>query len=101
MLGHFFDWYITSLAEFWGSALRIGLPQILLVILLICWLRRRRCRKSCGEGCCRIWSWGCWGDRAEGACCDRGDDCGCTCGLCCCRKSCDADAAGEDQQRAD
>ncbi len=30
------DWYLTSLADFWSSAIRIGLPQILLVMLLIC-----------------------------------------------------------------
>lgn len=98
MLGHFFNWYMTSLAEFWGSALRIGLPQILLVILLICWLRRRRCGKSGGKGCCWIRSCGCCGDSAESACCDRADGCVCTCGMCCCRKGCDVDAADEDPE---
>ena len=47
MLGDFFSFYLTSLGEFWSSAIRIGLPQILLVILLICWLRRK--------GCCKSW----------------------------------------------
>lgn len=78
------SWYLTSLAEFWGSAVRIGLPQILLVILLICWLRRKRCGSSCGRACCRIWSCGRPGDRAERTCCAAAAGCGCACGLSCC-----------------
>ncbi len=49
-----FNWYFNSLAEFWGMAIRIGLPQLLLVILLICWLRRRKCGKSGSKSC---WTW--------------------------------------------
>lgn len=80
MPGDLFSWYATSLAEFWGSALRVGLPQILLVILLIYWLRR----KGCGKARCRVWSCGCCEDGAERSCCEAPADCGCTCGLCCC-----------------
>ena len=101
MLGDFFSFYLTSLGEFWGSAIRIGLPQILLVILLICWLRRKGSGKSCSKSCCWIWSCGTGG---SSWCCpedDSGDrasaPCGCTCGGCRCqvRKSaepcCDQD----------
>lgn len=64
MFGDILSWYLTSLVEFWGSAVRIGLPQILLVILLICWLRR----KGCGRACCRIRSCDRFGDKAERTC---------------------------------
>ena len=70
----FVSWYFSSLAEFWGSAIRVGLPQILLVILLVCWLRRRRCGKG-RRSCCRGWSWGC-GPRircCEPGCCEKCD----------------------------
>ena len=87
MLGDLFSWYVNSLAEFWGFVLRIGLPQILLVILLICWLRRKGCGKKSGKGCCRVWSCGCCGDNSQSSCCVAADGCGCTCGLCCCRKT--------------
>ena len=94
MVGDFFSWYMTSLGEFWSSAIRIGLPQILLVVLLICWLRKRGCGKSCGKSCCWIWSCGsgssCGGD--AGDCCCATEGCGCTCGKCCCQAaSCDDD----------
>ncbi len=86
MLGDFFSSYLTSLGEFWSSAIRIGLPQILLVILLICWLRRRGCGKSgsrsccwtskrCSTSCCWVWScgtgggsWCCPEDEGRGCC---------------------------------
>ena len=93
MVGEFFSWYMTSLGEFWGSAIRIGLPQILLVVLLICWLRRKGCGKSCGKSCCWIWSCGSGscGDES-GNCCCATEGCGCTCGKCCCQAaSCDDD----------
>ncbi len=77
MLGDLFSFYITSLGEFWSSAIRIGLPQILLVVLLICWLRRRRCGESRSKPC---W-FCCW-------CC--GDASGCTDS-----GSCGAEDAGE------
>ncbi|MDE2871742.1 MAG: hypothetical protein OXQ94_08670 [Gemmatimonadota bacterium] len=78
MFGDLFSWYVTSLAEFWGSAIRIGLPQILLVILLICWLRRQRCGRSRGSACCRIWSCGRCGDKGDWTCCEA--SAGYTCG---------------------
>lgn len=85
MLGDFFSFYLTSLGEFWISAIRIGLPQILLVVLLICWLRRRGCGKSRSKSC---W-FCCW-------CC--GDASGCTSGGCDqadgADGSCGADEAG-------
>ena len=60
------DWYLNSLAEFWGMAIRIGLPQILLLILLICWMRKKRCGKtaarSSGKSCSWMWTCGCDGD---------------------------------------
>ncbi|MCY3548216.1 MAG: hypothetical protein OXH51_14095 [Gemmatimonadetes bacterium] len=52
MLGDFFSFYVTSLVEFWSSAIRIGLVQILLVVLLICWLRRKGFGKCCWKSCC-------------------------------------------------
>lgn len=58
MIGEFLSWYFNSLAEFWGTAIRIGLPQILLVILLVCWLRRRCCGKSGGKSCGWMWTCG-------------------------------------------
>lgn len=60
------NWYFNSVAEFWGMAIRIGLPQLLLVILLICWLRRRKCGESSAESC---WTWVC--GRDGGCCCCR------------------------------
>lgn len=79
----FVNWYLTSLAEFWGTAIRIGLPQLLLVILLICWIRRGRCGKSAGKSCCWMWSCG----SGSGSGCERSEPapCGCTCGSCCCQ----------------
>lgn len=81
MLGDFFSFYFTSLAEFWSSAIRIGLPQILLVVLLICWLRRRRCGESRSKAC---W-FCCWccGDASgctTGGCGDQADEAGGSCG---------------------
>lgn len=81
MLGDFFSFYLTSLGEFWSSAIRIGLPQILLVVLLICWLRRRGCGKSRSKAC---W-FCCWccGDAsgcADGGSCDQADKAGSSCG---------------------
>ena len=63
MFGDALNWYLTSMAEFWGSAFRIGLPQILLIILLICWLRRKGGARSRGKGCC--WMWCCERDDGE------------------------------------
>lgn len=93
-----FSWYVNSLAEFWGSALRIGLPQILLVILLICWLRRKRCGKRCGRGCCRVWSFGCCGDDSRGSCSVAADGCASNCGMCCCRRTDPEHEGDEDLQ---
>lgn len=90
------DWYLNSLAQFWGTAIRIGLPQILLVILLICWLRRKRCGKtaarSSGKSCCWTWTCGCDGDCWF----CRTPECGCTCGCCCCKDVGAQDAEDED-----
>ena len=70
MIGEFFSWYFGALVDFWGTALRLGLPQIVLLILILMWLRRSRCRrcgdkpddKSDDESCC--WTWGgSWGAR--------------------------------------
>ena len=74
----FVSWYFSSLAEFWGSAVRIGLPHILLVILLVCWLRRRKCGKVRDDSCRWIWSWGC-GPRTRccaPGCCENCECCG-------------------------
>ena len=92
MFGDAISWYMTSMAEFWGSAFRIGLPQILLVILVICWLRKRGGAKGCGKGCCWFWSCGSCGEEDESACADWTGDCGCTCGQCCCRQGGDMEA---------
>ena len=66
MFGDALSWYLTSLAEFWGSAIRIGLPQILLIILVICWLRRKGGCKAWGKGC--RWMWCCRRGGEEGEC---------------------------------
>ncbi len=58
MLGELFGWYIASAGDFWSTVLRIGLPQILLLVLIICWLRRKKCGESDG-GCCCCWIWSC------------------------------------------
>lgn len=87
MLSMFFEGYLYSLAAFWTSAVRIGLPHILLLVMLFCWLRRR---KRGGDGCC--WSFG--AGSAAGCC-----DCDCCCGNCCCRRrGCDASAGDGDDQ---
>lgn len=96
MLGDALSWYMTSLADFWGSAIRIGLPQILLIVLVIWWLRRKGGGGSCGDWCRRMWS--CGEDEES-----RGDpkgDCGCDCGECRCRRRAevDADAEGDDEE---
>ena len=89
------NWYFSSLGEFWSSAVRIGLPHILLIILLVCWMRKRGCGK--GRKSCCSWMWGgrddssCDADdcrRRPNACCQRPDDCGCSCG--CCRGGADS-----------
>ena len=94
----FVGWYFSSLAEFWGSAVRIGLPQILLVVLLICWLRRRGCGKSRGTTCCWGWWGGSSGARDDADCCPE-SACKRPCG-CWCRDSggaCETDANGDDE----
>lgn len=77
MIGDFFSWYFDALVDFWGGVLRLGLPQIVLLILILMWLRRARCRKACDESdeesCGWFWSGG-WGGRG---CCRWG--CGYTC----------------------
>ncbi len=82
----FFSSYLTSLAEFWGTAIRIGLPQLVLVLLLICWIRRRRCGQAAGgdagKSCCATWS---WGMGCGPSCGCKAAACGCTCGCCCCQ----------------
>lgn len=79
----FFANYLYSLVEFWGSVFRIGLPQILLVVLVIWWLKRKRCGRDDGDdGCCGFWGFGpryrccrAW----SGPCCDER---GCRRGAC-------------------
>ena len=95
MFGDALSWYLTSMAEFWGSAFRIGLPQILLIILVICWLRKKGSGKAWGKGCC--WMWCCKRGGEEGECAwsDWEGDCACTCGSCCCRQG--GDAGGDDE----
>ncbi|MDE2875248.1 MAG: hypothetical protein OXU69_11950 [Gemmatimonadota bacterium] len=95
MFGDALSWYMTSMAEFWGSAFRIGLPQILIIIFVICWLRKKGGSKSCGKGC--GWMWCCkgGGDEEEGAWSDWEGDCGCSCGSCCCRQGGETDADDE------
>lgn len=75
MLSTFVQGYFYSLLEFWRAAIHIGLPHILLLILLFCWLRKRRG----GGDCCWI-----FGTRADTCCPDR----------CCRREACD-DSAGD------
>lgn len=117
MIGDFFSWYFDALIGFWGTALRLGLPQIVLLVLIFMWLKGKGCRKSRGKSCCRDWSWGMgkwggsccsWGaDDDGGMCCWRSrGDCGRTCGQCCCktRAACDASdgaAAGTSDADAD
>ena len=99
MISEFFGWYFGALVDFWGTALRLGLPQIVLLVLIFMWLRRARCRKcgdkSGGESCC--WTWSCGSGGQGGRCCCCRAECGCTCGLCCCQGggSCDAGADAE------
>ena len=91
MFGEAISWYMTSMAEFWGSAFRIGLPQILLIVLVICWLRRKGSGKECS------WLWSCkWCGEEEEDADGWAADCGCTCGHCCCRQGGDTDAGDED-----
>ncbi len=83
MIGEFLTWYIGALFDFWGTALRLGLPQILLLILILMWLRRARWRK-CGDraddgSCCWTWGgargrWGCCCRRMQ-SCCNRESAC--------------------------
>jgi hypothetical protein len=81
MLGDLLSLYLTSLGEFWSSAIRIGLPQILLVVLLICWLRRRGCGKSRSKSCwfC-CWCCGDVSGCTDGDCGDETDEAGSSCG---------------------
>ena len=83
MIGEFFSWYFGALVDFWGTALRLGLPQILLLILILMWLRRARCRKcgdesdgESGDGSC-CWTWG--GARGRWGWCCRTQ--------CCCKRA--------------
>lgn len=94
MFGDALSWYLTSLAEFWGSAIRIGLPQILLIILVICWLRKKDEAKSGGKGCCWLWSCG-WSDDEEEDCSDGSDDRTCTRDRCCRERA--GDEGGDDE----
>lgn len=115
MIGEFFSWYFEALVDFWGTALRLGLPQILLLILILMCLRRPRCRK-CGDksddkSCC--WTWGRvrsrwpgrhgmrgrWGRWGWYCCCRR--ECGCTCGKCCCNGGRACDMGAEDEVEAE
>ena len=94
MIGEFFSWYFGALADFWGTALRLGLPQIVLLILILMWLRGKRCGKSREKSCC--WTWSCGNDGMDGgSCCCCRTECGCTCGLCCCRTAGACDSAAE------
>ncbi len=97
MIGDFTSWYFSALVDFWGTALRLGLPQIVLLIIILMWLRKARCRK-CGDksdekSCCWIWSCGSggWGGRGCRA------ECGCTCGQCCCNGGGACDMGAEDE----
>ena len=65
MFGDILNWYLSTVSEFWGSFLRIGIPQVLLLVLVFFWLCGpgcgRRCfgssgwfgRWCCKESCCR------------------------------------------------
>ena len=97
MLEDLFGSYLNSLAEFWGFVLRIGLPQILLAILLICWLRRKGCGRSRGGGCCRMWSFGCCARDSQGGGCVAADERVCTYGRYRCRETGGTDEGGEDR----
>lgn len=55
---HFFFNYLYSLAEFWSFVFRLGFPQILLIVLVIWWIKRRRCGQGSDDGCCGIWGFG-------------------------------------------
>ncbi len=76
MIGEFLGWYFTSLAQFWGSAVRIGLPHVLLLVLIVYWIRRRGCGDSDGNRCCWCWLWTCGSKgatRCRTADCCRGE----------------------------
>lgn len=75
---YFFFNYLRSLAEFWSFAFRLGLPQILLIVLVVWWLKRSRCGQD--DDCCGVWTlgtrWGCCrGPRSNNCCCRQ--DAGC------------------------
>ena len=95
MLEYLFASYLFSLAEFWGFVFRIGLPQILLAILFICWLLRR---KGCGgtKGGCRMWSFGCCGGDSQGGCRVPIEGCPRACYRCCRRETGGVDEGGEE-----
>jgi len=79
MLESLFVAYFNSLASFWGAVFRVGPLQILLIVLLIVWLKRRRCGKW-ANSCC--WSFG--------------TDSSCWCGKECCRERSCSDGDGEE-----
>ena len=89
----FFSGYFYSLAEFWSSAFRIGLPQILLIVLVVWWLKRKRCGQG-GDACDTVWSFG----TRCGCCCCQGP----CCNDCCCRRgTCDQTAAEAEEAVSD
>lgn len=76
---HLFFNYLYSLAEFWSFVFRLGFPQILLIVLVIWWIKRKRCGQGSDDGCCGIWSFGTRGCCRQApfydTCCRRRDAC--------------------------
>lgn len=91
MLADILNWYLHSVSAFWGDVLRLGVLQILLVVLAFWWLGGQ------GRCCSGLSGWiGRWCAKGstDGGCC--AGEC---CVRCCCRakKRChrDRDPGGE------
>ena len=95
MIGEFFSWYVGALADFWGTTLRLGLPQIVLLVIILMWLRRSSCRKRCDEsdGETSCWTWGARGGWGS-CCCCRSQD-GSECGQADAEAGCEAEVVEE------
>ena len=107
MLADVVSWYLSAVSAFWGDFLRMGVLQILLVVLALWWIGGRGrccsglsgwfgrwCAKGsadggcCAEDCCVRCCW------AKTRCC-RNRDRGGEADECCTEGACD-EAAGDD-----
>lgn len=78
MLADILGWYLHAVSAVWGGFLRLGVLQILLVVLAVWWLGGR------GRCCCGPSGWiGRW-------CAKSSTDGGCCAGECCVRCCCRA-----------